>query len=103
MAKLVFRCHHCGSAVPLVHGGKVMRHHDCDRCGSDLRCCRNCHYFDPGLSNQCAESQADWTSNKESANFCDYFEPRMTPDLLDAGGGGKAADDPHKKFDDLFK
>jgi hypothetical protein len=102
MAKLIFRCHHCGAAVSLSHGEKVMRHHNCDRCDADLRCCRNCRYFDPGRSNQCSESQAEWTSNKESANFCDYFEPLMAIDRLEAGGD-QAADDPRKKFDDLFK
>ncbi len=100
MAKLVFRCHQCGSAIPVGQGEKILRHHDCSNCGADLKCCLNCRFFDSSRNNQCAETAADWVSNKESANFCDFFEPRTVVDLQ---SGGAPAEDPRKKFDDLFK
>ena len=103
MAKLVFRCHQCGTAVPLSPGEKVMRHHECAKCEADLLCCRNCRHFDPGRNNQCAESQAEWVSNKESRNFCDFFEPRTTIDLNAGRTAGRPDSDPRKLFDDLFK
>ncbi|MBI1355231.1 MAG: hypothetical protein GC160_12860 [Acidobacteria bacterium] len=78
-----------------------MRHHECDKCGSDLLCCLNCRYFDPGRHNQCAESQAEWVTNKENRNFCDFFEPRTTVDL--SGGAARPGVDARKQFDDLFK
>ena len=43
-------------------------------CDGDLHYCRNCRFFDPGKHNQCAETQAEWVSEKERANFRDYFE-----------------------------
>lgn len=102
MAKLVFRCHQCGNAIPVGQGEKILRHHDCSQCGADLKCCLHCRFYDTSRNNQCAETQADWVSNKESANFCDFFEPRLAP----AGDGlSSSADKPNPKsaFDDLFK
>lgn len=100
MSELAFRCHHCGTAATLLDGEVVSRRDECSNCGSDMRCCRNCRYFDPSKSNQCAESQADLVSDKAAANFCDWFKPRTTVDL---GGGQSSSDDAKKAFEDLFK
>jgi len=78
MANVVFRCHSCGAAIPLAQGEKIVRRDECPGCGADLKCCRNCRSFDPGRHNQCADSSAEWVADKESRNFCDFFEPRTT-------------------------
>ena len=74
----------------------------CPKCHSDLHACRNCQFYDPSKNNQCAEPQAEWTREKEAANYCDYFQPNLT---LYARGDRPAfkADDAKKKFDSLFK
>lgn len=101
MANVVFRCHSCGAAIPLGQGDKIVRRDECPGCGADLKCCRNCRSFDSGRHNQCADSAAEWVSDKESRNFCDLFEPRTTVDLV--GGSAKKQADPRKAFDDLFR
>ncbi len=65
-------CFRCGTEVP--GDGRVPREGACDGCDQDLRCCRNCRFYEPTLNNQCSEPQAEWVSDKERANFCDLFE-----------------------------
>jgi len=82
-------------------GQKISRRENCAQCNADLHCCRHCRFFDPGKNNQCAETQAEWVSDKERANFCDYFEPRTTIDLVNRTRSGP--EDTRKRFDSLFK
>jgi hypothetical protein len=49
--------------------------------------------------NRCREPQAEWVSDREKANFCDYF----IPNTLSAAGRRTAADDPRSAFENLFK
>lgn len=100
MPELAFRCHRCGTAAALLDNEVVSRRDECSNCGADMRCCANCRYFDPSKSNQCAEAQADLVSDKEAANFCDWFKPRTTVDLV---GNKSTKDDAKKAFEDLFK
>ena len=65
-------CHHCGREVVL--DSELKRTDGCPGCYSDLKCCRNCRFFDPGSHNQCREPAAEWCSDKEKANFCEFFE-----------------------------
>jgi hypothetical protein len=90
-------CHFCGRKLDLPSG--VARTDSCPHCKSDLKCCRNCRFFDPGFNNQCREPQAEWTPDKEKANFCEFFE------LREAGAAAPAAskDDARSAFDALFK
>lgn len=98
---LALNCHNCGFQLKLVSGMKIHRRDTCDSCGSDLHCCCNCRFFDPDRSNQCAEPQAELVADKEQSNFCDYFEPRTTVDLVNRGRGGAEA--ARRSFDALFK
>lgn len=90
-------CHRCGAEVG--HVGRVGRRDACLQCGSDLRCCRNCHLYDPALHNQCRESQAERQVDKERGNFCEFFEFHTAP-------AGVAADEPARgaraRLDELF-
>jgi hypothetical protein len=90
-------CHFCGSALELA--AAVARTDSCPRCYSDLKCCRNCRFFDPASNNQCREPQAEWTPEKEKANFCEFFEFR------DSGAAAAAASKPDARwaFDALFR
>lgn len=41
---------------------------------TDIRCCKNCQFYDPKSYNECRESSADRITDKEKANFCDFFK-----------------------------
>jgi hypothetical protein len=46
----------------------------------------------------CREPQAEWVSDRERANRCEYFRPSGAP-----GGPSKRASDARAKLDSLFK
>ena len=89
-------CFQCGEEQELE--GKVMRQDACPSCHLSLHCCRNCRLHDRSAHNECREPVAEWVSNKESANFCEFFEP---------GGGveghGSTVASARDAFDKLFR
>ena len=89
-------CHHCKTEIKIE--ARVLRSDECPQCSSDLHCCFNCMNYDPTAHNRCREPQAEWVSDREKANFCDFFEPNR-----DKGSTQKTATDARKSFDDLFK
>jgi hypothetical protein len=92
-------CHHCKNPVDVT--GKVGRTETCPFCDSDLHCCLNCEFYDPGVYNDCRETQAERVLNKDSSNFCDYFSFGDEPDSKYASGEtGKKSRNP---LDNLFK
>jgi len=52
------------------------RNDACPSCGADLRCCRNCRFYDGAVYNACRETQAERVLDKERSNFCDFFRFR---------------------------
>jgi hypothetical protein len=66
----------------------VGRREECEHCSSSLHVCRMCDFFDRSASKQCREPMADEVTDKEHANFCDYFRPRSG---LTAGADPDAA------------
>ena len=89
-------CYNCGFDV--VTERKIFRQDTCPECDSYLRCCLNCTFYDPVAYHECREPQARWTRDKESANFCDYFEPSK-----DAFNRKNKAKDAKSNLNDLFK
>jgi len=65
-------CFFCGAAVEA--GDRTGRRDVCSGCGRDLHSCMQCRFYDETAYHRCREPQAEWVSDKESANFCDYFE-----------------------------
>ena len=65
------QCHFCGA--PVAIGEPIPRDGECESCGHDLRCCRNCRHWDPRYNNECAETMADPVEDKTRRNFCEYF------------------------------
>jgi hypothetical protein len=96
-------CHHCGQEAQLL--AALQRTDACTRCHSDLKCCLNCRFFDPGANNQCAEPQAEWCPEKEKANFCEFFEFReVSPHSVPGHGGAQSQQGRARSaFDALFK
>jgi hypothetical protein len=72
-------CAFCGKGLEL--SGNVGRQDTCPHCRRDLRCCRQCRFFDRNAYNECREVNAERIVDKERSNFCDYFILR--------GSGGK--------------
>lgn len=68
-------CWKCGAS--LAHLSlPLSRRDECKQCRAELHVCKLCVDYDPRVAKQCREPIAEEVSNKESANFCDYFSPR---------------------------
>ena len=93
-------CHGCGREIKLI--GKALRGDECPHCNADVRCCKNCRFFDPGKSNQCSEPQADYVRDKVKANFCEFFEANNRLPLTKRASEPVQRDDARKNFDKLF-
>lgn len=46
----------------------------CPECGADLKVCLNCLHYDKTVAEQCRERRADLVHEKQTANFCEYFD-----------------------------
>jgi hypothetical protein len=90
------RCAFCG--VPIAITSKVGRNDTCAKCGMDLRCCKQCKFYDTHAYNECREVMAERVVDKERANFCEYFIPKgSTRKTVDKTADAKRA------LEDLFK
>lgn len=103
MAALV--CQTCGTAV--TYAEPVPRDSACEKCGTDLRCCRNCRHWDERYNNQCTETQADPVTDKTRRNFCEFFYFSRAAFAGGAGtGSGTSRDraaEARAKLEALFK
>ena len=66
-------CAFCNTKINVTD--KVGRSDICPHCGNDLRCCKQCHFYEPRAYNECKEVGAERVVDKERANFCEYFMP----------------------------
>ncbi len=60
MARLA--CQSCGA--PVAYDEPTPRDSECETCGTDLRCCRNCSRWGARYSNECTETKADPVQDK---------------------------------------
>ena len=88
-------CYQCGMKFP---EGKIGRTEECASCRRPLHACRNCIFYDTAASHQCREDAAEPVTDKESANFCDYFRPENREKEK-----ADSADDARRRFDSLFR
>jgi hypothetical protein len=90
-------CWNCGAAQSNLVG-PPSRHDYCSACGEALHCCRQCASFDRSAPAQCRESRAEPPTDRETANFCEWFAP--------AAGGARTdrspADVARAKLEALF-
>lgn len=61
----------------------MSRREECSSCGADQHVCKMCEHFQDKGRGDCTEERAELVSDREKANFCDYFKP--VPDAY-AGG-----------------
>lgn len=88
------KCFHCKRE--LDESARPGRGDACPGCGSDVKVCLNCRFYDRGAYNDCREPSAERVVNKDMANFCEFFE-------FGSGTAGAATEDPLKKLRELFK
>lgn len=50
------------------------RYEECSACKADLHVCLACRHYDPTVADACREERADFTLDKDKANFCDFFK-----------------------------
>lgn len=72
------RCWKCATALDL--SVKATRYDSCPACDADLRCCRNCRFWDRSYHNECRENVSTFIRDREKANFCSAFEFSKTSD-----------------------
>jgi len=70
------RCWICARDLTAADYG---REQTCPGCGKPTRVCRNCRHYAPGRPNDCVEPIAERVLDKTRANFCELFEPELTP------------------------
>ncbi|RMD83624.1 MAG: hypothetical protein D6808_08375 [Candidatus Dadabacteria bacterium] len=92
-------CFNCETHLDYSASNKPARGDTCPNCGSDVRCCYNCKFYDSSAYNECLETQAERVLDKERANFCDYFQIREGKPPLRAQSSSSTL----KQLDDLFK
>ena len=113
------QCYRCGTSLAAL-SLPLGRLDECPQCSVQLHVCRMCRFYDPAVTKQCREDDAEEVREKTRANFCDYFKPSadahdptfVTADTkakseLDAlfgdGDGDAGDDDATSAADDLFK
>ena len=95
-------CWFCGS--PVTGPEPIGRSFRCPDCGRDLRSCRNCRSYLPGIRGDCRESQAEPVADKERGNFCDWFalDGKYRGKTAGDGKAKDAAAEARRAFDKLF-
>jgi len=90
------RCWQCRGEIDLTV--KVGRYDNCPSCDADLRCCRNCRFWDRTYHNECRENVSTFIRDREKANFCGSFEIKRTTDEERS-----EADDARARLEALFQ
>ena len=72
-AQRAMGCFACSAVTELAAGERIGFRDTCSAFDADLHVCLNCVHYDPGAYNRCRESSAEWVSDRERANRCEYF------------------------------
>lgn len=91
-------CHYCHK--PMAIEGKIGREDTCPYCQSDLHCCLNCAFYDEYAANRCREPSAEWVSDREKRNFCEFFSFK---EVKGASSGWSEAEKARAELEALFK
>jgi len=90
-------CWKCGKETNI---DSVFRTTECPLCGADLHCCKGCKFYSVGSHYDCKESVDSLVSDKEKANFCDYFQ--VGNSFTNITFENKKAQDAKNAFNALF-
>ncbi|MEM9401630.1 MAG: hypothetical protein AAGA44_03960 [Pseudomonadota bacterium] len=91
-------CYRCGESLAAL-SLPLSRRDTCPSCSISLHVCHMCRAYDPTVSDQCREDDAEHVRDKATANFCDWFVP--SAGVFDAAGK-QAADAASAQLDALF-
>ena len=91
-------CWKCGHTLEDM-STPLRRRDECPACGTDLHVCRMCEFYDTSVAKSCREPVAEEVTDKERANFCDYFRGRAG---VQAAGGVAEAEAARVELDALF-
>jgi len=92
-------CHFCHTALdPKL---RVVRESVCPNCQRDLHACVQCRHYDRNAHNQCREPNAEWVTDRDRRNFCDYFT--LNSALATGAPKTDRAQAARTKLDQLFK
>lgn len=64
-------CWRCKKNVSSVE--TFSRRSVCPHCNADLHVCKACAFYEVGAQYDCHETVDECVTDKERANFCDYF------------------------------
>jgi hypothetical protein len=81
-------CWKCGASLAEL-SLPLQRLDECMKCGAELHVCKLCEWYSIAVAKHCREPIAEEVSNKERANYCDYYKPR--PDAYSDAGLSAAA------------
>src|SRR5690606_4399099 len=84
-------------STKLSFDGSLSFREECERCGADLHVCLSCRFHDRYVENECRETEADYVSQKDRRNLCEYFKPKEQ-----AEGAVNEADAARAKLAALF-
>lgn len=63
----------CGAKLDVMFN-QLGRRDLCPSCGAELHACVHCRHYDESVAKECKEPFAEVPMDKESANFCDFFQ-----------------------------
>lgn len=69
-------CWKCGASLASL-SLPLRRLDECPKCRAELHACKLCVDYDTTVAKHCREPTADEVRDKERANFCDHFKPRV--------------------------
>ena len=69
----------------------MSRREECRLCAADQHVCMLCRSYSAQVAGQCREERAEEVTDKERANFCDYFEPKLGAYQEKGSGSDKEA------------
>ncbi|MFC1852661.1 hypothetical protein ACFL27_20880 [candidate division CSSED10-310 bacterium] len=95
----VIKCYRCGNEIK--DAAKITFESTCGKCGSDLRMCVNCSFFDPSSHFQCMKEVTTNISPKDKRNNCPSFNPRSSVEKRFINVESQL--DARKAFENLFK
>ncbi len=92
-------CWKCGKETNIE---KPVRGDECPLCHADLHVCKACGFYESGAHNDCRESSAEFVTDKERGNFCDYFRASQSLSGVEGAKGVMPGNDKAAAARDAF-
>lgn len=67
-------CYKCSKELSLKSDQIISRQEVCPHCYASIHACFQCFFYDKNSYNECKEPMADRITDKEKANFCDFYK-----------------------------